>query len=163
MSFHEKNAWACLLAVLAVYIPYFSFICREPITSNVLFVAAVVFLAVLLAVFHATNAIFSKKTREAGDTPKLDERDRIIDLKASKISGFVLGLCVIVWCINAMLRFPFIGFANLASSSSLDAPADLSSFSISGFVAIWWVQLLFAGFVFANIVYYATVIFFYRR
>ena len=163
MSFQEKNAWACLLAILVVYIPYFSFTLREPAPSIVPFIAAVVFLVVLLIVFYALNATVSKQIKGIDPQPKPDEREQYIDLKASKIAGFVLAVWVIVWCVNAMLLLPFVEFSTPATNASLDSTTSISLVSISGIVAIWWVNLLFAGFIFANTVHYATLIFFYRR
>ncbi|MBR31995.1 MAG: hypothetical protein CMN77_11820 [Spirochaetaceae bacterium] len=165
MSFQEKNAWACLLAILAAYIPYFSFSLREPIPSVVPvvpLVTAVVFLVILQIVFHALNTIFSKQMGGVGQQPKPDEREQYIDLKASKIAGFVLAIWVVVWCINAMLLLPFVEVATPATNASLASTGN-SLASISGTVALWWVNLLFAGFVFTNAVHYATLIFFYRR
>lgn len=163
MSFHEKNAWACLVSVLIVYIPYFLYVSQEPVASIILFVVAVIFLAVLLTLFHALNAVFSSRIRRTGDTPKRDERDRYFELKAARLSGTVLGFCVIVWCINAMMGIPLKGLRNAFLEGAEDSPVDISDFSIPAMEAIWWVQLLFACFVFANVVYYASMIFSYRR
>jgi len=163
MSFQEKNAWVCLLAILAVYIPYFSSSLREPTPSIVPFVAAVVFFVVLFIVFYALNANFSKQMGGVDQEPKRDEREQYIDLKASKIAGFFLAAWVIVWCVNAMFLFQFVEFSTPATKASFDSTTSISLVSISGIVAIWWVNLLFAGFILANAVQYATLIFFYRR
>lgn len=166
MSFNEKNAWACLLAIIAVYVPYFYFVSLEPLAglgSIIWFVIAVVFLAVLLALFHTVNALFSPRIRKTGNTPPLDERDRHIDAFATKVSAIVLAIGVISWCINAMMRIPLAGFGNMIEVKSSEETVDLADMTISAIDALAWVQVLFFGFVLANAVYYATMIFCYRR
>jgi hypothetical protein len=162
MSFHEKNAWFCVLALLLVFIPYFVLVHQTPVASIIFLIVSVVFLAVLLGGFHLINSLVcAAKTGANGESQALDERDKIFELKATKLSAIVLGSFTITWCLNAFLQIPWQGFANMELAPAADPP--LSTFSISSMDALWWVQVLFAGVVVANLAYYTSLIFQYRR
>ena len=97
MSFHEKSAWACLVSILLVFIPYFWLVLQYPVAYVALFVLAVFVLVALLTGMHLAFALTSSRTLQSGDTPPLDERDRRIELSAAKWSGIVLGFIVMIW------------------------------------------------------------------
>lgn len=163
MSFHEKSAWACLLSILLVFIPYFAIVFQQPMAFVGLFVAVVIALVILLTAFHIVNSIVTPSIRRTGDVPKHDELDRVIELRASKISGIVLGVFVICWLMNAMYGIPAIGVSQLSQSEPVDGAEAMLQFSIPAFYALQAVHTLFAGFVVANVVYYGSIIVGYRR
>jgi len=163
MSFHEKSAWACLIAVLLVFVPYFALVLRYPMAFVALFVLAVFVLVALLAGFHIFNSLLTPSIRETGDTPQHDELDRLIELRAAKLSGLVLGIAVLLWSIAAMFGAPAAGvseFVKAQAENALVAPTQLVvplSFALTA------IHLLFASFVAANVIYYGTIIAGYRR
>jgi hypothetical protein len=158
MNYHEKSAWICTICLLAVYVPYFVVVAMYPAAYIALFVIATVFLAVLMGGFHAVMAITTSKVLKSGDTPELDEMDRLIELKASKYAGIVTGVLVLVWTLNAFILIP----ANAIPSAMVADPGSaVASISITHALAA--VHVLFLGFAIANLVYYVSIIVGYRR
>ena len=164
MGFHEKSAWACLLGTALVFTPYFVVVFRSPTAFVGLFVLAVMVQVIFMAVFHAVNAIMSHSIRMTGDAPPRDELDRMIELRAAKISGVILGMVVICWCMIAMFGAPTMGVQEIALAKALDG-AELSTtqFAIPLANVLLAVHMLFAGFVMANLVYYGSIVVSYRR
>lgn len=164
MSFHEKSAWACLLGILLVFVPYFYVVFQYPLAFVGLFAVAVAALCLFLIVFHTLNAIMSPSIRKSGDAPKRDELDRMIELQAAKISGIVLGVVVIAWCLLAMLGGPILGIRQIAAAkAATDSLATPEQFAIPLGSALMAIHTMFAGFVVANLVYYGSLIVGYRR
>jgi hypothetical protein len=155
MSFHEKSAWACVVAIGIVYVPYFSVVMSSPMSAMALFWLAAAGLVAILVAFHTVNALATKSIRVTGDTPPVDELDQRIELKASKWAGFVLSVAVITWIVFAMYTAPVIG----VSASELSA-TQISIPISSVLIAVHW---LFAGFVVANVTYYGGIVMRYRR
>lgn len=92
MSFREKSAWACLVTMIAVYVPYFLnlfrlFEQRELDAASVLgaFIGAVVLQVVVLVAVHIALAIHSREERK-------DERDLAIESKSLKNAYSVLSV-----------------------------------------------------------------------
>ena len=92
MSFREKSAWISFLTILAVFIPFFWNSYRQfsgAITSHegvdTAFTLLVAFLVIEI-VLHAVLAI--RAPREAR-SPR-DERERLIDLRATRVGFYVL-------------------------------------------------------------------------
>ncbi len=152
MSFHEKSAWACLLSIVVVFVPYFLIVFQYPLAFGLL-VLAVVILCVLLSAFHIVNALVTRSIRTTGDTPLQDELDRLIELRAAKFSGIVLATVTIVWFFGAL--FEVLAVAGEVAASS--------QFTISALSALIAIHLLFAGFVLANLAYYGSIVVGYRR
>lgn len=156
MSFHEKSAWASLLAVGLVFTPYFVVVGRNPLAFGFLVVAVVV-LVVILAGFHSINAISDTLIRKRGVLPPTDELDRMIELRAAKRAGFVLACAVVTWCLVTMIVVPAQGIATGGIPSNM---TELRLPVTDVLTAIHW---LFASFVFANCVYYASIVIGYRK
>ena len=163
MNFHEKSAWACGAAILLVFVPYFAIVFRHPMAFVGLFILAVVGLVALLGVFHVVNAIATPSIRKTGDTPAPDELDRIIELRAAKLSGTVLATVVLTWSIIAMFGIPALGVGEIANENAAGEVLSPADFAIPVTQAVFWVHLLFAGFVIANITYYGGIVAAYRR
>lgn len=164
MGFHEKSAWACLVAVLLVFVPYFVLVFQYPMAFVGLFVLAVAGLVALLTSFHIVNSLVTASLRRTGETPPHDELDRTIELRAAKLSGVVLGVVVVVWSIVAMYGAPTIGvreISNVAMAKGVEN--DASQFAIPVLSVLTAIHLLFAGFVVANVAYYGTIVAGYRR
>ena len=160
MSFHEKSAWACLVSIVLVFVPYLAIVLQQPLAFGLL-AAAVIILAVILTAFHIVNAIVTRSIRETGDTPPHDELDRMIELRASKRAGVVLAVAVMGWCLGAMVLAPALASDALGSGATI-APA-LSQLRVPVSQALIAIHLLFAGFVIANTVYYGSIVASYRR
>lgn len=96
MSFREKSTWISFILLLAISIPFFF----QFVASFHLFLVLVILFIVGEIVLHAIIAMQSPRDARA---PK-DERDRLIDLKATRVAFFVLmtgALLVVV-----MVHFP---------------------------------------------------------
>lgn len=158
MSYQEKNAWACISAIAATFIPYFSIVFREPMAFPGLFLLAVAGLVTFLVAFHVVNAISTVSIRKADDALKADESDQGIELRAAKFSGTVLATAVILWFIAAMFGARAFGIESVGG--------DLKSYAgtvIPISQIVLWGHILFAGLVVANIMYYAKIISGYRK
>jgi hypothetical protein len=162
MGFREKNAWVCGLSILLVFTPYFCFVLPHPMAHVALFVVAVFCLSAMLVGFHIVNAIATPTIRKSGDVPAADELDQFIELRAAKLAAIVLALVVLTWTIGAMVGVPIQGVSNVVASQSQN-PLNNSRFTMPVSEALFWVHLLFAGFVLSNIVYYARIVIEYRR
>lgn len=90
LTFQEKNAWGLLLGI--VIVSFFYFPTALEIVADVpqagaligISIVGVIALIVIEGIYHAVIAVSS------GD--ETDERDRLIDLKAERNSGYVLGV-----------------------------------------------------------------------
>lgn len=158
MSFQEKSALASLVAMACAYVPYFFLVTHYPMAALGLFWVAAGGLAVILAVFHAVNALVTRSIRLRGAAPATDELDRVIELRAAKMSGIVLAVAVFCWILFCMYAIPVhlhaAGQAQATDVSQLQVPA------LTAMTAIHW---LFAGWLIANVVYYGAIVFGYRR
>lgn len=164
MGFQEKSAWACLLGTALVFTPYFVIVFRSPAAFVGLFVLALIVQVIFMAVFHTINSIMSRSIRKTGDAPPRDELDRMIELRAAKISGVILGTVVISWCIIAMFSAPGMAVQEIALAKALDgAEMSTTQFAIPLANVLLAVHMLFAGFVMANLVYYGSIVVSYRR
>jgi len=162
MGFQEKSAWACLIAIVAVYVPYFWVVFQYPMAFG-LFVVAAIILAVLLTAFHLVNALATRSIRKTGDVPPLDELDRMLELRAAKLSGVVLAIVVMGWSLVAMFGVPALAISELVQASTPDGGGPSVQLSIPVVQALTAIHALFAGFVIANIAYYGNLIVGYRR
>jgi hypothetical protein len=163
MSFHEKSAWACLVGISVVYIPYFTLVLRFPMAALGLFWLSAIGLAAILVVFHTVNAIATKSIRSHGEVPPVDELDQRIELKAAKWAGFVLSVAVLAWIIIVMYAAPVIGGLGVEQVKLAGGEISPLNFSIPVFTAMVSVHWLFAGFVIANLAYYGGIVLGYRR
>lgn len=163
LGYREKNAWICGLSILVVYTPYFYFVLRFPMSHVAFFFIAVLSLVLLLSCFHAINVIATKSIRDSGNFPKLDELDKVIELRASKWAGVVLSVAVLFWSLAAMMGVPIEEISNIAGQQQTEASVNESDFSIPVTKAMFWIHLLFGGFVLSNLVYYGKIIAGYRR
>jgi hypothetical protein len=161
MTFHERAAWACLVGIVAIYIPYFWVVFRYPMAFG-LFVVAAVVLAGLLIAFHVINAVTTRSIRESGDVPPLDELDRAIELRASKLSGFVLTAGVMTWCLVATAGVLGSASVEAVGGAALEGAAA-SRVVIPVTLALTGIHALFSAFVIANVAYYGAIVAAYRR
>lgn len=163
MSFHEKSAWACLVGIGVVYVPYFSVVLSSPMAALGLFGLSAIALVSILVVFHAVNAIVTKSIRSSGEAPPVDELEQLIELKAAKWAGFVLSIAVLTWIMIAMYSATVIG-GGVAEQAKL-AGNEISNlnFAIPVFSAMVAIHWLFAAFVIANVAYFGGIVLGYRR
>lgn len=163
MSYQEKSAWACVLSILVVFTPYFFVVFWYPLAHVGLFAITVALLVAMLVAFHTVNSITTAPIRKSGDVPAPDELDHIIELRAAKLAGIVLATVVLCWSIATMFGAPAQGVIAIASERAAGDLATSSSFAIPVSQALFWVHLLFAGFVVSNIAYYTAIVAGYRR
>jgi len=97
----RKECLVNMLSVVGVFVPYFVFVFQNPMAFIGLMVVAVIFLVALLVGFHIVNAIITASIRKRGDVPPQDELDKLIELRAAKISGMMLSVIVVGWCLMA--------------------------------------------------------------
>lgn len=163
MGFHEKSAVACLTGICAVYIPYFAIVLIYPMAALGLIWVSTIALVALLAGFHIAIALATRSVRRTGDVPPVDELDQKIQHSAAQWASLVLAFGVMTWILVAMYSMPVIGagvFEKIKASGAAPTP---SHFAVPVFAAMTAVQWLFAGFVLANLVYYAGIVIGYRR
>ncbi len=93
MSFREKSAWISFIVILAVFGIYFGSVAQHllsPLRAHGnyfhLFVALLVIVIVLEVVLHVLVAIRAPSEAAA----RRDERERFIELKATRVAFFVL-------------------------------------------------------------------------
>ena len=90
MSFREKSTWISFILLLAISIPFFFFWIDRGSTRSAssfhLFLSLVILFIVGEIVLHAIIAMQSPRDARA---PR-DERDRLIDLRATRVAFFVL-------------------------------------------------------------------------
>jgi hypothetical protein len=163
MGFSEKSALACVISICAVYIPYFAIVLYFPMAALGLFWVSVVGLVVLLAAFHFAIALATRSIRRTGNVPPADELDQKIRHTAANWAGFVLAFAVLTWILIAMYSLPVIGAGVFEHAKSTGSELSASNFAVPVFTAMAAVHWLFAGFVFANVVYYGGIVVGYRR
>ena len=94
LSFQEKSAWGLLAGILVVSAFYFPAAldiveyADNPIALIAISVVGVIALVAIEIIYHIIIAI------PGGD--ESDERDQLIDLKAERNAGFVLGIALFV-------------------------------------------------------------------
>ena len=139
MSFEEKSTWISLAIITVVFTGYFSQVYEGLLSGNLdkaavtgLFVGAVIAIIVLEVVFHIVVSAFNVKD---ADRPT-DERDRLFSMKAGNISGWVLGIGVLIIAGHTFMKEPD---------------------------AIWVANLLLFVVFVSQVVSYALQIFYYRR
>ena len=76
-----------MCSIVLAFVPYFWIVFRFPMAFVGVFVLAVVVLVALLVAFHVVNAMATASIRNTGDVPSPDELDRLIELRAAKLSG----------------------------------------------------------------------------
>ena len=91
MSFREKSAWISFVSIALVFFIYFAQVVSEPAArrsgdSFHVFLVLLAALVVLEVVLHVAIALQSPR---AARTPK-DERERLIDMKATRLAFPVL-------------------------------------------------------------------------
>jgi uncharacterized iron-regulated membrane protein len=163
MNFHEKSAWACFGSIVLVYSPYLWFVYQQPMSYLGLFPLAVVESCVVLAGFHIVNALVTRSIRNSGKTPPVDELDRLIELRAAKFSGFVMAFVVMGWCLLTMYWFPVLGVRATAIANQAGGAAPPLPLAVPMNEAVLAIHGLFAGFLLANLAYYGSIVFGYRR
>lgn len=117
MSFEEKSAWGSLLALAVASWLFFPMAIShiaaggEPVVLifRAFFVIGVII--VIEIVYHAVAAM-SARNKES------DERDAMINMKADRISGYVLGFGV-VWIAGAAFIQDAVPWAPAAPSSTM--------------------------------------------
>ncbi len=98
----EKSTWGLLLGIVVVSVYYFPQ-AIDAVDSAAgswrligLSIAGVIALVVIEIIYHVIIAAVSP--REAGE----DERDKLIDLKAERLAGFVLGF-ILFWIVGRII------------------------------------------------------------
>lgn len=139
VSFEEKSTWVSLAIITFIFAGYFSQVYQGLVNDTLdkgavlgLFIGAVVSIIVLEIVLHIVIAVLNVKD---ADQPN-DERDRLFSMRAGNISGWVLGIGVLI----------------IASQTFVQ---ELDSLWVANL-------LLFAVFV-SQVVSYVLQIFYYRR
>jgi hypothetical protein len=147
MSFREKSIWTCLLSILVINLLYFVQAFRlygagEADSSAIvlLYIGAVIVQIVVQIVAHIIFATTSK--------PEVaDERDIAIELKSHKYSHVVLSVGVFLSILGLIAR----EIVNDAGGPAIPITPFVLGHALLGF------------FVAAEVLHYATQLFYYRR
>jgi len=139
VSFEEKSTWVSLAIITFVFAGYFSQVYEGLISGTLekaavggMFIGAVITIIVLEIALHIVIAILNVKD---ADQPS-DERDRLFSMKAGNISGWVLGIAVLMISAHTFIQ-------------------DLDP--------LWVANLLLFSVFVSQVVSYALQIFYYRR
>ncbi len=107
MSFREKSAWVSLLSVFGIYAFYFWSVWRTPHPSSFRFgglLATIIALAIVQTVLTIAVAVSAPKEAKA---PR-DEREKLIDLKATRFAYGALAGSVACACFFGGFNPPII-------------------------------------------------------
>ncbi len=112
MTFKEKSTWVHLVTTIIIFGFYFSktftvFFSSKTVDPNLfnLFISAVILLIIIEIILHIILGILFYKQSEKGE----DERDNLIELKATKVSYFILVLGVWITAASIIkITSPFI-------------------------------------------------------
>lgn len=109
MSFREKSAWVSAVSLLAVYGYYFWIVWSAALTGHSetlhyggLLFRSIVFLVIIEVVLHIAIAVWRPKDAQAA----LDERERLIDLKATNRAFYIAMSGALVMCVRAQMPEP---------------------------------------------------------
>ena len=112
MSFREKSAWISMLSMLGIYGIYFwSVIHAGPHPGGFYFgglLATVIGLVIVQVVVTVVVAIFSPRDAKA----PLDERDKLIELRAIRVAYAGLATSVALACFFGAFTPPIVFDAN---------------------------------------------------
>ena len=107
LSFEEKSTWVSLAIILIVFTGYFSQVydgllngTLDRATVSGLFMGAVITVIILEIVLHIVIAAFNHKDADQ----HRDERDRLFTMKAGNISGWVLGIAVLMIAAHTFIQ-----------------------------------------------------------
>lgn len=122
MSFQEKSAWGLLFGLAGVSVFYFP--AAFAVTNHTdsawpliaLIVVGTVVLVIAECIYHAVIAVASP--REAN---QVDERDRLIDLRAERNASYVLGF-------SLFSLVAWILLMNIARPEDSPAPLEIAVF-----------------------------------
>ena len=116
MSFQEKGIWVSLISTLLLFGYYFSKaigIYNNPEVDDysliALFIGIVTLIVVIQIVLQSVIAIVNRREAEKGK----DERDKLIELKVTKISYYVLVFGVWITLFSMMFNSSLIMMANV--------------------------------------------------
>ncbi len=113
MPFREISAWISLMGFLVVYGSYFASIAKEagqvqePVFGGRL-IGTIVTLVIVQVVLHILVAVWTPRDADA----PMDERERLIDLKAANVAHFVLIGGVLAACVQIGMNMPAFYTAN---------------------------------------------------
>ena len=112
MSFREKSAWISLLSMLVIYGSYFwSAVHSGPHFGDIHLLgllATIILLVIIQVALTIAVAIFAPKDAQA---PR-DERDRLIELKATRVAYAGLATAVACACFFGTMEPPIVFNAN---------------------------------------------------
>jgi hypothetical protein len=115
MSFREKGAWISALSLLAVYGYYFWIVWGAALAGGAgslhfgaLLIQSIVLLIVIQIVLSIAVAVWKPKEAAAA----LDERERLIDLKATSRAYYIVIAGALVMCIRAQMEQPVFYVTN---------------------------------------------------
>ena len=110
LSFREKSAWISLVSLLAVSTVYFWNVARIVAGERPMARAGPLFFSLLIALIVAEvalHAVIAIRSPKEARTPK-DEREQLIDLRATRAAFFVLltGALLAIWTLHLRLEHP---------------------------------------------------------
>jgi len=126
LSFQEKSIWVSVIAILVVFGYYFIsiFSAAGSMTSAETifrFIGAIVILVIIEITLHILIAVTDVKGAEEHDV--VDERDRLVAIKANRNAYFVLTIGVFTlighFVASEMARYPGPDFTPLMSANLL--------------------------------------------
>ena len=131
MSYKEKSILASLILTVIIFGIYFIKVFATMSTTDsglvnsiVLFIGAVLYIVILEIIVHIILPIFYKNEHKDSD----DERDKLIQLKATRISYFILVFGMFITTISLLLSLTPLLISNIILLSFIIA--EITGFSI---------------------------------
>jgi hypothetical protein len=135
MSFREKSAWIALLAYGGVFGVYFFFLWRawDPAHGQGLsigmLVAAMIAFVIIVTVLTIIAALMNP---QAANAP-LDEREKLIDLKAERAASYTLSTGVLLSMAGLLMGFNGFLIANVLLAGLVAAELVKAGWQIIAF------------------------------
>lgn len=167
MSNEERISWAALLVNLIVASWYFGRILQLPADADLFsplifaFTVKLVMLAVLVSIgCEILLRIVQKSTGGGGDAAPRDERDVLINLKATRNAHGVLGIAVV----STLVQIAGLEWARrYGNRRDHDPETVVGLLSTGPLEPMHIVQMLLAALTLAAVTLNASRIFYYRR
>lgn len=144
MPFREKSAWISLLSTLLIWGYFFGILVREIGTRNPdggalmgAFIGCTIALVVVQVTLQIAIAIAAPKEAEA----PADERERLIELEASRIAFMVMGALVLA----ALLTLPVLAVAGPLIFKADPVGGSLTALGGGVFFALVLGEIVHAG------------------
>ena len=167
MSKQERVSWVSLVVNVLIGYWYFSAVLRLPPGADLFgprmaaFAVQLIILSIVISIACEVALQVAQKHTGGSDADKssVDERDRLINLTASRNAYVVLSVAIIV----LLVRVALVEWVQRSGRHQADPRSMLEMLSIGALAPMHIAQLLLLALTLAGITMYASRVFHYRR